>query len=152
MKRRQLIKTGLLGGLSIGAVSAGAVWLNVPANIAPLTIAVALKKLDKLSRQEILSSGEWSPYQIFTHCAQSIEFSLSGFPEHKSEFFKNTAGQLAFSAFSTKGQMTHSLSEPIQQFEGKLAAHFAYGELSKPDYERAHVMHFYNHLHEITVS
>jgi hypothetical protein len=178
MKRRQLIKTGLLGGLSIGAVSAGAVWLNVPANIAPLTIAVALKKLDKLSRQEILSSGEWSPYQIFTHCAQSIEFSLSGFPEHKSEFFKNTAGQLAFSAFSTKGQMTHSLSEPIpgaprielvpdiqsalnrfkrslidfQQFEGKLAAHFAYGELSKPDYERAHVMHFYNHLYEITVS
>jgi hypothetical protein len=177
MKRRQLIKTGLVGGLSIGVVGAGAIWLNVPSNIAPLTIAAALKKLDELSRQAILSSGGWSPYQIFTHCAQSIEFSLSGFPEHKSDFFKNTAGQLAFSAFSSKGQMTHSLSEPIpgapriesvpdiqfainrfkkslidfQQFDGKLAPHFAYGELSKQDYERAHVMHFYNHLQEMSV-
>ena len=177
MKRRRFIKTGIIGGLSIGIVGSGAVWLNTPSNKDPLTIDAVLAKLDELSTQTILSSGEWSPYQIFTHCAQSIEFSLTGFPEHKSDFFKNTAGQLAFSAFSTKGQMTHNLSEPIpgaqriesiadiesalnrfkislidfKQFDGKLAPHFAYGELSKPEYERAHVMHFYNHLQEISV-
>jgi len=177
MKRRQFIKTGIVGGLSLGALGAGAVWLNIPTNKAPLTIDAALAKLDELSKQVILSSGEWNPYQIFTHCAQSIEFSLTGFPDHKSDFFKNTAGQLAFSAFSTKGQMRHNLSEPIpgapridsdadiqtslsrfktslldfQNFKAELAPHFAYGALSKQEYERAHVMHFYNHLQEIRV-
>ena len=73
--------------------------------------------------------------------------------------------------------MTHSLSEAIpgaepiesegdvqlalqrfktslltfQKFEDRLAPHFAYGMLSKQDYERAHVMHFYNHLQELRV-
>ena len=176
MKRRQFIKTGIVGGLTIGLVGAGTAWLNTPSNHAPLTIDAAFAKIDELSKYTILSSGKWKPYQIFTHCAQSIEFSLTGFPEHKSEFFKRTAGQLAFSAFLSKGKMTHGLSEPIpgapgiesesniqtalnrfkksliefQQFKGKLAPHFAYGELSKQEYERAHVMHFYNHLQEIT--
>lgn len=174
MKRRQFIKTGVVGGLTVSVIGAG-LWLNIPSNKAPLTIEAALAKLDEFSKQEILSSGVWNPYQIFTHCAQSVEFSLTGFPEHKSDVFKHTVGYLAFSAFSSKGQMTHSLSEPIpgapridseqdiqsalnrfkislldfEQFKGKLAPHFAYGELTKQDYERAHVMHFYNHLKEI---
>ncbi len=177
MKRRQLLKTGIFSGLSIGLAGAGVLWLTTPSNKAPLTIDAALMLLNDLSKQTITSAGQWNPSQIFIHCAQSIEFSLSGFPEHKSDFFKHTAGQLAFSAFSSKGQMTHGLSEPIpgapridsqeniqtalkrfkkslidfQQFEDKLEPHFAYGELSKQDYERAHVMHFYNHLQELIV-
>lgn len=34
---------------------------------------------------------------------------------------------------------------------GPLQPHFAYGQLSKSDYESAHVMHFLNHMSEITV-
>lgn len=177
MNRRQFLKTGIVGGLTMAIVGAGAAWLNTPSNHAPLTIDAALILLDDLSKQTITSSGKWNPSQIFIHCAQSIELSLSGFPEHKSDFFKHTAGQVAFSAFSSKGQMTHSLSEPIpgapridsqeniktamsrfkksliafKQFEGKLEPHFAYGKLSKLEYERAHVMHFYNHLQELIV-
>lgn len=101
---------------------------------------------------------------------------MLGFPEHKSEFFKSTVGQLAFSIFLSKGQMKHSLSEPIpeapliapsthvelalqrlmnaltefKRYKGPLAPHFAYGALSKKEYEIAHVIHLNNHLQEVS--
>ena len=37
----------------------------------------------------------------------------------------------------------------FDSYQGKLAPHFAYGELTKDEYEAAHVMHLYNHLQEI---
>jgi len=175
MKRRQFIKSSITGcGIIIGLGATTFVLID-DNNKDNLTIDIALKKLDALSNKTLMNWGEWSPYQIFTHCAQSIEFSMSEFPEHKSSLFKNTVGRLAFSAFSSKGKMTHSLSEPIpsapkltqridyivaldrlkkafidfKSHQGKLAPHFAYGKLSKEDYEKAHVMHLYNHLQEI---
>jgi hypothetical protein len=100
---------------------------------------------------------------------------MSSFPEHKSQLFKNTVGKLAFSLFSSKGKMTHNLSEAIpgsppinsmldakealnhlknvliefDHYKGELSPHFAYGELTKSEYEIAHVMHLYNHLKEV---
>jgi len=82
---------------------------------------------------------------------------------------------MAFSVFSSMGKMIHDLGDPIpgapplvsdidikftldrlkeallefRSFEDTPAAHFAYGELSKREYEIAHVMHLYNHLQEI---
>lgn len=181
MKRRQFIQASILGGVTISLCGGGAAWLSVDANKEGLTIDAALAKLKSLSDRHVSSLGEWNPDQIFTHCAQSVEYSMSGFPEHKSDIFKNTVGQLAFSAFSSKGKMTHGLSEPIpgapsfasergitkggisdglehlkkslaefKQYDGNLAPHFAYGELSKKEYEIAHVIHLYNHLQEIT--
>ena len=175
MKRRQFIKASLVSGGAIIGVGTGAFLLIEANSKASLTIDIALKVLDKLSNQNMLSVGAWNPYQIFTHCAQSVEFSMSKFPEHKSNFFKHTVGHLAFSIFSSKGKMTHKLSEPIpsapilnksvdsmlalnrlkkaliefDSYQGELAPHFAYGELSKEQYQIAHVMHLYNHLQEI---
>lgn len=40
----------------------------------------------------------------------------------------------------------------FKQFDGVLAEHFAYGQLSKREYEAAHVMHFNNHLQEIALT
>jgi hypothetical protein len=100
---------------------------------------------------------------------------MSQFPEHKSSVFKSTVGTLAFSIFSSKGKMTHGLNEPIpsappltkssdptialnrlkksliefDSYQGTLAPHFAYGELTKSEYEKAHLMHLYNHLQQI---
>lgn len=174
MKRRQFLKGSLIGVAGLGVF--GSVWINVPANTQALSIDAALSQIEALSKNIVLSSGAWSAGKVFAHCAQSIEFSMAGFPEHKSEFFKNTAGHLAFSVFSSKGKMQHSLSEDIpgapdiapdqdtliglerlkkafivfQQYTGELEPHFAYGALSKSDYEIAHVMHFYNHLEELS--
>lgn len=175
MKRRQFIKASITSTGAVIGIGAGTFLLIEETSKDKLTIGMALKKLDELSNVSVLNIGQWNPYQIFTHCAQSVEFSMSQFPEHKSAFFKSTVGKLAFSIFSAKGKMTHSLSEAIpsaptltksvettialqrlkkalldfDSYQGILAPHFAYGSLSKKEYEIAHVMHLYNHLQEI---
>ena len=175
MKRRQFIKASLISGAAIAGVGVGAFQLIEEGDKSRLSIDVTLKLLDKLSNKTLQGLGTWDPYQIFSHCAQSVEFSMTEFPEHKSDFFKSTAGKLAFMAFSSKGKMTHGLSEAIpsapalaknsdtimainrlktsliefDRYQGALAPHFAYGELTKGEYEKAHLMHLYNHLQEI---
>ena len=175
MKRRQFVKASLASGAAIIGIGAGTLLLIEERSKDSLTVDFALKILDELSNENFLSLGEWDAYQIFTHCAQSVEFSMSQFPEHKSSFFKSTVGKLAFSIFSSKGKMTHGLNEPIpsaptltksldsiialnrlkksltefDSYQGTLAPHFAYGELTKDEYEKAHLMHLYNHLQEI---
>ncbi|MFT5839515.1 MAG: hypothetical protein ACI9UT_002018 [Flavobacteriales bacterium] len=175
MKRRQFIKASIGCGMVVGLIGGGVAWFSISSNKGPLTVDAALAKLKSLYNRPVLNTGEWDVYQIFSHCAQSVEYSMIGFPEHNSDLFKKTVGQAVFSIFSSKGKMTHSLSEPIpgapdlakgkdvkialnrlekslvafKQYEGKLLPHFAYGELSKKEYEVAHVMHLYNHLQEI---
>lgn len=167
-----------LSGTALAVVGGGAVWLNSPTGQRPLTMDAAIDLLDQMATNRPVTRGEWNLSQILIHCAQSVEYSMDGFPEHKSDLFKHTVGSLAFSAFSAKGEMTHGLSEAIpgapaidrgedvsaawQRFrdsmvrfknhQGSLAPHFAYGALSKVEYEQAHAMHFYNHLQEMTFS
>jgi len=86
---------------------------RTPPNDRALTIDASLQTLDKLMNEK---SRRWENgicYQILVHSAQSVEFSMSTFPEHKPPLFKNTVGKLAFAAFSAKGKMTHDLSEAI---------------------------------------
>jgi spermidine/putrescine-binding protein len=133
----------------------------------------AQRELDRLSKTAALAStAQWSWAQTLTHCAQSIEFSLIGFPNPKSALFQNTAGAVAFQVFSWRGRMSHDLAEPIpgaptldtsndpalalarlqksmadfRKHAEPLQPHFAYGTLNKPSYERAHAMHLANHL------
>lgn len=174
MKRRQFISTGIAGGAIVGV--GGIAWLSIDADKTPLTINSLIRRLDELDSEKMETLGDWNLSQILVHCAESIEFSMSDFPEHKSDLFKSTLGKLAFSAFQSKGIMTHGLNEIIpgaslyrgqenveyalgrlkkslldfDQFDGELAEHFAYGQLSKSEYEKAHVMHFNNHLLEIS--
>ena len=175
MNRRQFFKSTIIIGGSLVAVGTGTVLLNEAGNRSDLKISTALTKLEQLSNKKLVHTGEWDINKIFMHCAQSIEYSMSKFPEHKSNLFKNTIGTLAFSVFESRGKMTHGLSEPIpgspllksnldatasmnylknslidfEHYKGKLAPHFAYGVLTKQEYEIAHVMHLYNHLEEI---
>ena len=168
----------LLGTLAGGCLIGGGAWIGIEPYDESLSIDTALAKLDKLMLQNPSTMGEWSLYKIFIHCAQSVEYSMTGYPEHKSDIFKHTAGKAAFLLFSSKGKMTHSLNEAIpgapefsleanvamaferfkkslmdfQQYKGVLAPHFAYGALSKLEYEAAHVMHFNNHLQEIKIA
>lgn len=175
MRRRQFI----FGALASGAVvtSAG-VWLSIEHHQQPLTIDHTLQTLAQRVHENHQLHGRWNLAQVLIHCAQSVEYSMQGFPQHYSEFFKRTAGKLAFKAFDSKGKMQHNLSEAIpgapaidriqnidvayqrlrqsllafSTYEGKLAAHFAYGELSKVQYERAHVMHLNNHLSQLVAT
>jgi hypothetical protein len=186
MNRRQWLKATLASSavISLGGVT----WLTGKDNDDKLTVSAAIMQLESLKPLKLTATGIWSVPQILNHCAQSVDYSLSGFPSHKSAVFKFTLGNAAFAAFAHAGKMSHSLSEPIpgapsltpaplasesvtpeaerisaelaidglitalQRFsahDGPLAPHFAYGPLTKAEYELAHVMHLNNHLSEI---
>lgn len=137
------------------------------------SLAEALGELDRLTRAEALQPAPaWSWTQTLSHCAQSVEYSMTGFPQARSRAFQRTVGAAAFAVFSWRGQMTHDLGEPIPgaplldastdvasaasrlkraalaftQWTEPLRPHFAYGELSKAEYEKAHAMHLANHF------
>ncbi|MCW7468803.1 DUF1569 domain-containing protein [Leptospira kanakyensis] len=121
-------------------------------------------------------SGNWSVGKVFAHCAQSIEYSLKGYPEMKSAIFRGSIGKVAFSIFAFKNKMNHGLEEPIpgaedisnatevkagikrliqaiddfsKTKESSLRPHFAYGELTKEEYDVAHSLHIKNHMERV---
>ena len=122
MNRRLFLKTIFTGG-TISTATVGVLWFSIDTETEPLTINNTLAKLAKFRQQLIdnpeteddisFTTGNWNLHQIFTHCAQSGEYSMLGYPEHKSDVFKQTIGSLAFSAFAAKGKMSHNLSEAI---------------------------------------
>jgi hypothetical protein len=175
-RRSTLRRIGVVVG--VGAFAAPLVVSAVhPAALASerfASIDAALKTLEQLKTQAPRMRGAWDLPQVLHHTAQSIEYSINGFPAVKPAWFRATLGSYAFALFNARGQMTHSLNEPIpgapdiapgqpllsaidhamsalQAFErhsGTLAPHFAYGALDKPAYTRAHLMHLANHWAE----
>ena len=96
MKRRQFIKKSIIGGTII-TVGGAYFWLKTGVGTDHLTIPSAIQKLDSLIDKKITSTGQWNPAQVFHHLAQSIEFSMTSYPQHKSDLFKDTLGSMAFS-------------------------------------------------------
>jgi hypothetical protein len=118
----------------------------------------------------------WTPAEIPTseliHAAQSIEYSLTGFPTTKGRLFQVTVGWLAARVFLMLGRMNHDVAAPIpgapaipdnapraeavQRLRqairdfyahvGELQPHFAYGALAKADYDRLQTYHVVDHL------
>jgi hypothetical protein len=141
------------------------------------TVASAIRAIEALD-PGVATSGAWSLSQMLQHVAQSIEYSLRGFPQTKGAIFQATLGSAAFAVFSARGRMSHGLDEPIpgapaldaalplraameravrawREFDaygGPLAPHFAYGALDKAAYTRAHLMHLANHWTELTLT
>lgn len=137
------------------------------------TLDDAMRELDRLTQPVSLTkSTAWNWGQTLVHCAQSIEYSMTGFPQAKSKLFQRTVGAAAFEVFAWRGRMSHDLNEPIpgadsldnttdvmqavsrlkravtgfQRYTEPLQPHFAYGRLSKTEYEQAHAMHLANHF------
>lgn len=173
MNRRSTIKYLAAGG--VVAVMGGSYhWLTKQRDHSNLALDSAIQRLTVLELGSIETTGTWEVARTFNHLAQSVEFSMEGFPEMKSALFQNTAGSLAFSVFQANGRMTHGLDEPIpgeiversdadapkalnrliqalerfHSYEDPLMPHFAYGNLNKTQYSLAHVMHINNHLEE----
>jgi hypothetical protein len=140
-------------------------------------MASAMKAIEALASGH-QKSGAWSLAQMLNHAAQSVEYSLSGFPAMKSGLFRGTVGGAAFAVFDSRGKMSHALDEPIPgapaldkdaalpaaieralkallEFDahtGALMPHFAYGALDKGQYTRAHLMHLANHWTEVSTT
>lgn len=135
----------------------------------------ALRRIEDYAQHGIEpKSGAWSLYKTLHHGAQSIEFSLVGYPAHKSSLFKATAGKLALHIFLAQGSMSHDITMPIPeapiinddgdamqgfmrlqkavekfwQYTGPYKEHFAYGKLTKAQYDKVQALHLANHLQE----
>lgn len=169
MNRRFFIASSLSAGvLALSGITA---WHLVPRNKEDLSIQAMLKKLESMDVSNISFESTWSVGHNLAHMAQSIEYSMSGYPMHKSELFKSTVGKAAFNAFSSKGYMKHNVEEDIpgapsvntvnaeegmqrliasletfNNYHGELPEHFAYGALSKEEYALAHVLHIKDHF------
>ncbi|WP_068829769.1 DUF1569 domain-containing protein [Pseudomonas sp. BMS12] len=170
MQRRTLLKGAAVGG----AVALGAGFWALPTGVAPAAVSLegARQVLAGFQGRELASLKGWSPAEVFNHCAQSIEYSMDGYPELKPAWFRHSVGPAAFAVFSARGAMRHSLTEAIPgaaalvepasqeaalqrlqaaferfaAYQGALEPHFAYGALGHAEYAQAHVMHLYNHL------
>jgi hypothetical protein len=174
--RRTLLRRLGLGAVVVGVPAVW--WVSTP---AALKLAAfdstehALRTLAALKVQPARSTGAWDLAHVLHHAAQSVEFSMQGFPQPKPAWFRASVGPAAATVFSARGRMNHDLAEPIpgapdiaqgqplaaavdramaalqafEQHTGALQPHFAYGELNKADYRRAHLMHFANHWQEV---
>ena len=170
MRRRSLLLTVCAVPLGLTACAAP------PVQTFP-TLAAAVKEVQAIAAAQGAgwrSSGAFGLAKMLEHAAQSVEFSLRGYPALRSAAFRHTVGSAAFAVFDHRGRMSHGLDEPIPgapalaatevrpaaerllkalaDFDahgGALAPHFAYGELDKNQYTRAHLMHLANHWAEV---
>ncbi|MES2016853.1 MAG: DUF1569 domain-containing protein [Pseudomonadota bacterium] len=169
--RRSFLATCTGAGCLIVTGCSGASALDRQLVFASL--ADALRQLDQVASATPLNpAATWGWSKALLHCAQSIEYSMTGYPESRSTLFQHTAGALAFSFFKSRGRMSHNLLEAIpgganldanaastvavgalrkaiatfEDHTGPLRPHFAYGSLSKAEYEQAHAMHIANHM------
>ena len=179
MQRRRFLKISAWSAatLAVAGGTGGTLWLNGPhASIHGFdSFAQARSWLSGLQENANAHSlTEWSLAEVLEHCAQSVEFSMTGFPLSRSPLFQGSAGRLAFAAFNRRGSMHHGLTEAIpgapalvatdpgaaarrllaaldafQAHALPLRPHFAYGELDKAQYTRAHLLHLANHAQRI---
>ncbi|MGI5308087.1 DUF1569 domain-containing protein [Rheinheimera sp. WS51] len=172
MQRRKFIQ------FALAVPVATLLGTKVVAMVRHYPLADLLQQLKRYPADKLINHGDWPVSQILQHLAQSVRYSRLGYPEHKSTLFHYTAGSIAFNAFAASGSMHHALNEPIpgapslvnkvpndvalaeliQELEifiawqGDLAAHFAYGHLTKQQYYTAHYLHIQDHLKQISLS
>ncbi len=106
------------------------------------------------------------------HCAQSIECSLTGYPQPRAWLIRTFIGPRVLARFLKQGVMSHDVNagiaglddppatltpsqgrdrllqamEAFERHSGPLAPHFAYGPVERGEYEAVHSMHVADHL------
>lgn len=167
--RRTLILGSSAACGSLALLGCGPRLRDLPISALP----AALQEMQLLMQApQLQSTTAWSWSKTLAHLAQSIEYSMTGYPTPKSVLFQTALGKPAYELFRWRGQMRHDLTEPIpgspalpdappldaaalrlmtacqqfMQWQGPLQPHFAYGPLSHSEYEQAHAMHLANHF------
>ena len=175
---RRFILTGIVAHPALYSLACATVPVSGPVQGKSLEqLLGGLQKLEKDPSRIQARDGFWSPGKVFSHCAQSIRYGRTGFPEEKSALFRYTVGSLAFGVFSLRDSMSHGLTDEIPGAEsipedystsdglqelvreieaflvytGPLKPHFAYGALSHEQYDRANTWHILNHLEGLVI-
>jgi hypothetical protein len=135
-------------------------------------LAQALESAEKCEYEAKEPATGWSLPHALSHCAQSIELSIAGYPRARGRLFQNVFGRAIKRRFLRRGVMLHNraaaipgapgiapgvtrsealarLRRAIADFEahdGPCAPHFTYGPTTKAEYEALHAMHLADHL------
>ncbi|MCB1176729.1 MAG: DUF1569 domain-containing protein [Leptospiraceae bacterium] len=167
---------GLVIGSTIENCSSGDIKMVKEVRLHSLE--ESLTELEKLENaKSITTTGNWDINQIFEHMAQSIEYSLSGYPDNKPYIIRKTIGRIVLSKFLGQGYMSHDLNSPIPgaptlnknpdfkpgisrlknaiysfiNYTGEPKIHFVYDSVSKKEYDKIHAMHIANHLSALDI-
>lgn len=118
----------------------------------------------------------WSLYKVLEHMAQSMEYSMTGYPQMESPALMAAARAVFFNVFKPQGYMSHDLGAPVpgapaipddgpleeaflryrnacsdfQNYTGALHPHFSYGELDYANWQLAHAFHAADHYSSLT--
>jgi len=102
------------------------------------SLAAALAEVERLGNAVPFdAAGNWTWSKTLLHCAQSIAYSMTGYPQPKSAWFQHTAGAAALDANAAAAHAVATLHKAVgnfQQFTGPLQPHFAYGALNRVEY------------------
>ena len=122
---------------------------------------------------EMLAPGSpWNLSQTLQHCAQTVRYSVTGYPKLKPALFRATAGAMAKRVFLRRGAMKHplgaeidgappldpnlpvteaatGLAQAVALFTAHTAEHAphpAYGRCTHEEFARLHALHLAEHL------
>ncbi|MNV38270.1 hypothetical protein D3C71_1298160 [compost metagenome] len=136
------------------------------------------KELLNMYEYDVIQTKQWPVYEILAHCAQTIEYSMTGYPQMKPKVVRNTIGRVVIKRFLKQGFMKHDLTahvpgaakierqgtakegidlllkaiDAFQEYKGPLAPHLIFGELSKEEYDRYFTMHIADHFSEVQLA
>ena len=141
--------------------------MNALAALAPTIRALDLSSSSPSSSSA--AASVWSMAHVLEHCAQSIEYSLAGFPRMKPAPVRFVA-RFVMRGFLKPFAMSHDLMAAIPGAPAlsstdaasardrlltaidafsqstSIKPHFAYGRVGASDYARLHAMHIEDHL------
>jgi Protein of unknown function (DUF1569) len=125
------------------------------------------------SESQLLAPGSaWNLSQTVQHCAQTIDYSVTGYPRLKPRLYRASVGALAKRVFLRRGAMRHPLSaqidgapaldpalppaeavgllaEAVRRFTTHTSAHAphpVYGLCTHEEFAALHRMHLLEHL------
>lgn len=145
-------------------------------NVAAPSLKDAEESLLRVKGAKEVTCPHWSLSEICLHCAQTIDYSISGYPQLKPVIIRATVGRLAIRKFLGQGYMKHNLSAPVpggqafkedksisegmdelfsaiqrfRDYNGEFKLHLLFGKLSKEEYDSYFAMHIADHLSELS--
>jgi hypothetical protein len=69
--------------------------------------------VSRLAATNEIKMTNWTLYEILSYCAQTIEYSMTGYPAMKPKFLRMTIGRLVINKFLRQGYIRHNLSSYV---------------------------------------
>jgi len=130
----------------------------------------AVAELNRLGKGKVTTMKLWTYFQILTHCADALEFSMSSYPRVMPGIIRKTIGKFFFNRMMKDGYMKAGAPNPsapktreegdekaallrlqkalsaFEKFQGPFAIHPVFDELTKDQWAKLHSFHIANHL------